>query len=153
MWNYHKIKHVKRQKKQKQRWKNYFCGNLALTKMTLIMSWTKLPTKSTELTRCNFPPNIIFKFQRHHFRGQLYSQKKKIYRSANQKISFHVSLTKQCSNLLMETNNNIKNDNHIKFCPLDSNRKVKVKFADKHNISVDTFQSFFNSIIFNFYHT
>ena len=79
----------------------------------------------------------------HHLREQLYSlKKKKIYRSTNRKIDFHVSLKKHHSNLLKETNNYIKSDEHIKFCFLNSNGKLNVKFADNHNVSFDTFQSF-----------
>ena len=78
----------------------------------------------------------------HRFRKQLYSQKKKIYRPTNQKINFHISLTKQRSNLLKETNNYIKNDENIKFCFPDSNGNLKVKFADNHNVSFNISQSF-----------
>ena len=73
-----------------------------------------LPINSNELNRSSSPPNIISKFRTHPLREQLfqkkyfYSQKKKIYRSTNQKIDFHVSLTKHRSNLLKETNNYIK---------------------------------------------
>ena len=65
---------------------------------------------------------------------------KKTFTSTNQKINFHVSLTKQCSNLLKKTNNYIKNDKCIKFYSPGSNGNLKVKFADYHNF--DTFQSF-----------
>ena len=51
-------------------------------------------------------------------------------------------MTKHCSNLLKETNNYIKNNEHIKFYFPDSNRNLKVKFADNHNVSFDTFESF-----------
>ena len=102
----------------------------------------RLPINPTESTRRNSPPNIICKFRTHRFREQLYSQKKKIHRSTNHKINFHVSLTKHRSNLLKETNNYIKNDERIKFCFRDSNGNLKVKFADNHNVSFDTSQSF-----------
>ena len=102
----------------------------------------RLPINPTESTRCNSPPNIICKFQTHRFREQLYSLKKKIHRSTTCKINFHVSLTKHCLNLLKETNTYIKNDEGIKFCFPDSNGNLKVKFADNHNVSFDTFQSF-----------
>ena len=45
----------------------------------------RLPINSAESTRHNSPPNIICKFRTHRFREQLYSQKKKIYRSTIQK--------------------------------------------------------------------
>ena len=90
----------------------------------------------------NSPPNIICKFRIHCLTEHLYSQKKKIHRSTNCKLNFHVSLIKHHSNLLKETNNYIKNDEHIKFCFPDSNGNLKVKFADNHNVSFDTFQSF-----------
>ena len=102
----------------------------------------RLPINPTESTRRNSPPNIICKFRTHHFREQLYSQKKKIHRATSRKINFHVSLTKHRSNLLKETNNYIKNDECIKFCFPDSNGNLKVKFADNHNVSFDTFQLF-----------
>ena len=126
------------------RFENHFRGNLVLMKMTLIMSWTK-PTdyQSTQLNR---PGTIthwtLCKFRTHCFKEQLYSQKKKIHRSANRKINFHVSLTKHCSILLKEANNYIKNDERIKFYFPDSNGNLKVKFADNHNVNFDTFQSF-----------
>ena len=102
----------------------------------------RLPINPTKSTRRNSPPNIICKFRTHRFREKLYSQKKKIHRSTNRKINFHVSLTKHRLNLLKETNNYIKNDERIKFCFPDSNGNLKVKFADNHNVSFDTFQSF-----------
>ena len=101
-----------------------------------------LPINPTELTRRNSPPNTICKFRAHRFREQLFSQKEKIHRSTNRKINFHVSLTKHRLNLLKETNNFIKNDERIKFCFPDSNGNLKVKFADNHNVSFDTFQLF-----------
>ena len=102
----------------------------------------RLPINQTKSTRCNSSPNVICKFRTHRSREQLYSQKKKIHRSTNSKINFHVSLTKHCLNLLKETSNYIKNDECIKFCFPDSNGNLKVKFADNHNVSFDTFQSF-----------
>ena len=101
-----------------------------------------LPINPTESTRRNSPPNIICKFRTHRFKEQLCSQKKKIHRSTNRKINFHVSLTKHRSDLLQETNNYIKNDDCIKFYFPDSNGNFKVKFAGNQNVSFDTFQSF-----------
>ena len=104
----------------------------------------RLPINSTKSTRRNSPPNIICRFPTHRFREQRYSQKKKIYGSNNRKINFPVSLTKHRSNMLRKTNNYIKNNERIKFCFPDSNRNLKVKFADNYNVSFDTFQSFLN---------
>ena len=46
--------------------------------------------------------------------------------------------------MLRKTNNYIKNNERIKFCFPDSNRNLKVKFADNYNVSFDTFQSILN---------
>ena len=144
VWNYHEIKQVKRQKKQTKVWE-LFSRELGVNKDDFNYELDKahrLPINQTESTRCNSPPNIICKFQLHHFREQLYSQKKKIHRSTNCKINFHVSLTKHCLNLLQETNNYIKNNEHIKFCFPDSNGNLKVKSAENNNATFDTFQWF-----------
>ena len=73
MRNSYKIKQVKGQMKQRQRYENYFPRNLALTKMTLIMRWTK-PTdcQSTQSNRIDAIPH----------RTTLFPEKI-IYRSAN----------------------------------------------------------------------
>lgn len=44
-------------------------------------------------------------------------------------------------NLLKESNSYIKNNERIKFCFPDSNGNLKVKFAENHDVSFDTFQS------------
>ena len=43
--------------------------------------------------------------------------------------------------MLKESNSYIKNDERIKFCFPDSNGNLKVKFAENHDVSFDTFQS------------
>ena len=44
--------------KQTQRYENYFRGNLALTKMTMIMSWTKsTDCQSTQPNRIDVIPH------------------------------------------------------------------------------------------------
>lgn len=138
---YHEIKQVERQKKQTELFLRELCVNEDDFDYELDKSY-RLTINSTELTSHKVSPNIICKFGTYCFREQIYSQKKKkIYRSIDWKINFHVNLTKRRLNLLKESNSYIKNDERIKFCFPDSNGNLKVKFAENHDVSFDTFQS------------
>ena len=108
------------------------------------------PNKKSSVKKKQYPSfRISYVNLEHTVSENIFSQKKNdILNITNEKVNFHVSLTKYRSDLLHETNTYVsKNANgKVKFCFADSHGDLKSKFSDNKNVSYDSLQSFLEAL-------